>query len=451
MTELEAKVREATNNEPWGASSTLMREIAEGTYAYDTRQQVIEFIFRRFQEKEAHEWRQIYKSLTLLEYLIKNGSERVIDDAKANSAYIKVLGRFDYIDDSGRDQGINVRNRAKELIHLLSDDGLIRSERRKAQENASKYRGVSSDAVSRYSGQRSRTFDNSDYSSNRRSSNFEEYNVPAPAASTRAGRAAVARSQKHSTQRSTSTNSRSRGPNSRLANPKPQTSRPNPRSKPQEAIPDLFSFDDEPVSSLPAPKSNNNIKSNSVGDDEDDDFDDFVSADARPKDKSTSFTTQNTLSDLFVVSSSSTNVANNTNNSSAMGDFSSLLSSTTINTTSSPQTYSNPTPVNQGPNYSIGLVGNSTSMKSSNPTPKPSNNNNSDDLFSSLFSTAKAKTHSTPSSSVPSRGSTPQNKTLQQLNKESSIDILWNNKNSTGNTLTTSNTSTKNDDFDLLF
>ena len=31
-TEMEAKVREATNNEPWGASSTLMQEIAQGTY-----------------------------------------------------------------------------------------------------------------------------------------------------------------------------------------------------------------------------------------------------------------------------------------------------------------------------------------------------------------------------------------------------------------------------------
>lgn len=31
-TELESKVREATNNEPWGASSSLMQEIANGTF-----------------------------------------------------------------------------------------------------------------------------------------------------------------------------------------------------------------------------------------------------------------------------------------------------------------------------------------------------------------------------------------------------------------------------------
>jgi len=31
-TEMEAKVREATNNEPWGASTTMMQEIANGTH-----------------------------------------------------------------------------------------------------------------------------------------------------------------------------------------------------------------------------------------------------------------------------------------------------------------------------------------------------------------------------------------------------------------------------------
>ncbi|KAK0333455.1 Epsin-3, clathrin recruitment and traffic between the Golgi and endosome [Friedmanniomyces endolithicus] len=31
-TETESKVREATNNEPWGASSSLMQEIANATF-----------------------------------------------------------------------------------------------------------------------------------------------------------------------------------------------------------------------------------------------------------------------------------------------------------------------------------------------------------------------------------------------------------------------------------
>lgn len=43
----------------------------------------------------------------LLEYLLKNGSERVIDDARSHVSMIKVLRNFYYIDDKGKDEGLN--------------------------------------------------------------------------------------------------------------------------------------------------------------------------------------------------------------------------------------------------------------------------------------------------------------------------------------------------------
>ncbi|TQS34560.1 hypothetical protein Golomagni_05050 [Golovinomyces magnicellulatus] len=126
-TEMEAKVREATNNEPW-----------------------------RFTEKAADEWRQIYKALQLLEFLIKNGSERVVDDARSHLTLLKMLRQFHFIDQNGKDQGLNVRNRAKELTELLSDVDRIRAERKKARSTKSKYTGVEgglgSSGTSRFSG-----------------------------------------------------------------------------------------------------------------------------------------------------------------------------------------------------------------------------------------------------------------------------------------------------------
>ncbi|RKP05931.1 ENTH-domain-containing protein [Thamnocephalis sphaerospora] len=107
LTEMEAKVREATNNDPWGASSTLMQEIAQGTYSYQHFNEIMPFIYRRFKEKEPHEWRQIYKSLTLLEYLIKNGAERVIDDCRSRLSLLKSMRSFSFIDSDGKDQGLN--------------------------------------------------------------------------------------------------------------------------------------------------------------------------------------------------------------------------------------------------------------------------------------------------------------------------------------------------------
>lgn len=99
-------------------------------------------IYRRFTEKAAEEWRQIYKALQLLEYLIKHGSERVIDDARSHLTLLKMLRQFHFIDQNGKDQGINVRTRSKELADLLGDVERIRAERKKARANKAKYTGV---------------------------------------------------------------------------------------------------------------------------------------------------------------------------------------------------------------------------------------------------------------------------------------------------------------------
>ncbi|EMD39644.1 hypothetical protein CERSUDRAFT_111954 [Gelatoporia subvermispora B] len=150
VSEMEAKVREATNDEPWGASSTLMQEIAQGTFNFQNFNEIMPAIYARFMEKEARQWRQIYKALQLLEYLVKNGSERVVDDSRSHISTIKMLRNFYYIDDKGKDQGLNVRNRSRELVELLSDVEKIRNERRKAKVNKHKYTGVGNDPMSSF-------------------------------------------------------------------------------------------------------------------------------------------------------------------------------------------------------------------------------------------------------------------------------------------------------------
>ncbi|CAO3590491.1 unnamed protein product [Absidia cylindrospora] len=146
-TEMEAKVNEATDNEAWGASSTLMLEIAQGTFNYQYFNEIMPTLYKRFTEKEANQWRQIYKALVLLEYLVKNGSERVVDDARSHISMIKIMRNFHHIDEKGKDQGLNVRNRAKELADLLSDTDKIKAERKKAKQNRNKYTGVGSDST----------------------------------------------------------------------------------------------------------------------------------------------------------------------------------------------------------------------------------------------------------------------------------------------------------------
>ncbi|KAK0503657.1 hypothetical protein EDD18DRAFT_1130096 [Armillaria luteobubalina] len=182
VSEIEAKVREATNDDPWGASSTLMQDIANRTFNYPDFNEIMPSIYSKYMEKEARQWRQIYKALQLLEYLIKHGSERVVDDARAHISTIKMLRNFHYIDDKGKDEGINVRNRSKEIVELLSDVEKIRAERRKAKANKHKYTGTGNDGLSfssggsRYGGFGSDSLGGGSYSGSASFSNGNDYN-----------------------------------------------------------------------------------------------------------------------------------------------------------------------------------------------------------------------------------------------------------------------------------
>lgn len=67
--------------------------------------------------------------MTLMEYLIKTGSERVAQQCKENMYAVQTLKDFQYVDRDGKDQGVNVREKAKQLVALLRDEDRLREER----------------------------------------------------------------------------------------------------------------------------------------------------------------------------------------------------------------------------------------------------------------------------------------------------------------------------------
>lgn len=124
----------------------------------------------------------LWQALTVLEYLVANGAERVIDElqehtyqiqvdtpadcecvgfkydsrklSKSESVKIILLWRlwfptwhlfrvqtlcdFQYLEASGKDQGINVRKKAQTLVALIKDKDRIREVRSKAAANRDK-------------------------------------------------------------------------------------------------------------------------------------------------------------------------------------------------------------------------------------------------------------------------------------------------------------------------
>lgn len=380
-----------------------------------------------------------------------------------------MLRQFHYIDQNGKDQGINVRNRSGELVKLLSDVEAIRAERKKSRANKNKYGGVeggaglgmgfSSGASGRYGGFGSESAGYGGYQgevygdgggfggretdfsgTQRRGDQFEEYDAEEEGAAT-----------------TTSTTT---------APPRTTTSRKAP-AKQKEPVPDLFEFgEDEP------PATSNGKAPSNVLDDfgspqssttaDDDDFDDFQSA-ASPATVRPAAAPFGTLSPPLTTSTTTSATqfaapqpiapAQTANlNSLFAGAASPAIVSPPPSNISSPPPQPHSTPVQPplqakpaGPNYytSVNSAMNTSSsttsafgarptMASSNhssfssasaatlgkPTPKPSTATGGD-VFGNLWSSASTR------AGVPNKGGAAKGPDLASMAKAKSTAGIW--------------------------
>ncbi|KAL4273374.1 hypothetical protein GQ457_13G028290 [Hibiscus cannabinus] len=145
---IEQKVLDATSNEAWGPHGSLLADIAMATRNYHEYQMIMTVIWKRLSDTGKN-WRHVYKALTVLDYLVANGSERVIDDIREHAYQISTLSSFQYIDSSGRDQGNNVRKKSQSLVALVNDKERIIEVRQKAAANRDKFRNTSTGGMYR--------------------------------------------------------------------------------------------------------------------------------------------------------------------------------------------------------------------------------------------------------------------------------------------------------------
>lgn len=141
-TEVESKVRECTNDEPWGPTGPQMQELVQCSFSYEQFPEMMAMLWRRMLNEGKANYRRIYKSLLVLNYLLRNGSERVVSSAREHLYDLRTLENFQYVDEMGKDQGVNIRHRAKQTIEFVQDDARVREERKKAKKNKDKYVGV---------------------------------------------------------------------------------------------------------------------------------------------------------------------------------------------------------------------------------------------------------------------------------------------------------------------
>ncbi|TMS36486.1 hypothetical protein L596_003636 [Steinernema carpocapsae] len=147
FSDAQVKVREATSNDPWGPTTALMSEIADLTHNPMSFTEIMSMLWKRLND-HGKNWRHVYKSLVLLDYLIKCGSEKVAQQCRENIYSIETLKDFQHIEDN-RDQGMNVREKAKQMVALLYDEERLKNERARFQLTRKRFiqngSGISSD------------------------------------------------------------------------------------------------------------------------------------------------------------------------------------------------------------------------------------------------------------------------------------------------------------------
>lgn len=130
--EIESKVRDATSDEPWGPNPNQLQDLAQLTFgSVDNYNQVLDNIWKRMSlsDKRSANWRRLDKSLLILLFLLKNGSEKVVNSIKEHLDELKSLETYSYMDENGKDAGVAVRHGIKRLLESMESDERLREER----------------------------------------------------------------------------------------------------------------------------------------------------------------------------------------------------------------------------------------------------------------------------------------------------------------------------------
>lgn len=74
-------LKESTSNEPWNVSNTKLQVLADHTYNWDDYQVIMKHLWDKLNCKPK-EWKRIAKAIHVMDYLVKNGAPRCIQDIK---------------------------------------------------------------------------------------------------------------------------------------------------------------------------------------------------------------------------------------------------------------------------------------------------------------------------------------------------------------------------------
>ncbi|CAN1180795.1 Epn2 [Linum perenne] len=146
---IELLTEEATNNDPWGPDAKTMTKIAVASFGVDAYWRIVFIIHKRLDTVDWKQWRQSYKTLVLLEFLMTHGPEELADEFNNDIDIIEQLGTFQFIDDKGFNWGMNMQKRADNILGLLrGGEAALKEARVKALKISNEIQGFGSSTPS---------------------------------------------------------------------------------------------------------------------------------------------------------------------------------------------------------------------------------------------------------------------------------------------------------------
>ena len=147
-TELEIMLEEATNTDNWNVPNSKLQQIAEHSHDWNEYNVIMKHLWEILNLKPKENV-QIFKALVLMEFLIKNGATRIIQDLKDDIFKIRTLQECTYHED-GIDKWRGIREKAKSIWDLIADPERLEEEREFSKKNREKFRSFANEEGSQY-------------------------------------------------------------------------------------------------------------------------------------------------------------------------------------------------------------------------------------------------------------------------------------------------------------
>ncbi|KAF1742818.1 hypothetical protein MXB_2829 [Myxobolus squamalis] len=145
MNEIQVRVREITNDAPWGPTGSELRELTAMTFHRENFDNLMNVLWLRISSPNST-WRQVYKvpsfSKPILIDMLKLGSHDVLPNVQFNLYILQDVHSRKYVDDDKKDRTNSIQQRVQDILYLIQNQDALEEERKKAMAVRSRMDGT---------------------------------------------------------------------------------------------------------------------------------------------------------------------------------------------------------------------------------------------------------------------------------------------------------------------